>query len=57
MDYLLGIDTGTSAFKAALFDVEGNMVASSSKEYALLTPSPVIVEMDALQAVTSPTGV
>lgn len=38
MNYLIGIDLGTSATKTVLFDEEGNVVASSSKEYPLYHP-------------------
>lgn len=38
--YLLGIDIGTSACKIALFDREGNVIASSSEEYEVLYPKP-----------------
>jgi len=35
MRYLIGIDVGTSATKTVLFDEEGTVIASSSKEYPL----------------------
>lgn len=38
--YLLGIDIGTSACKIALFDREGNVIASSNEEYEVLYPKP-----------------
>ncbi|MCX7658683.1 MAG: FGGY family carbohydrate kinase, partial [Oscillospiraceae bacterium] len=38
MNYLIGIDLGTSATKTVLFDEEGNVIASSSKEYPLYHP-------------------
>ncbi len=38
MRYLVGIDVGTSATKTVLFDEEGNVVSSASKEYPMLTP-------------------
>lgn len=38
MNYLVGIDIGTSATKTVLFDEKGNMIASSSKEYPLYQP-------------------
>jgi len=46
MDYVLGIDLGTTALKAALFNQKGQTVASSTKEYKLYTPSPLVVELD-----------
>jgi xylulokinase len=36
--YLIGIDVGTSATKTVLFDEEGRVVASSSREYPLSQP-------------------
>lgn len=38
MAYLLGIDIGTSGTKTALFDYEGNTIASSLFEYPLYQP-------------------
>ena len=38
MDYLIGIDLGTSATKTVLFDADGNVAASASKEYPLYQP-------------------
>ncbi len=45
MDHILGVDLGTSAIKIALFDRSGRLVSSSNQEYSLLTPSPLIVEV------------
>ena len=45
--YLLGIDAGTTSFKAALFDEEKNLIAAGQRDYALLTPAPNIVEFPA----------
>ncbi len=39
MKYLLGIDIGTSGTKTALFDVEGQLVASYTGEYPLSQPA------------------
>lgn len=47
MDYLLGIDAGTTAFKAVLSDSEGNEKAMVSHEYDLEYPHPGWVELDA----------
>lgn len=47
MDHILSVDLGTTALKTALFDQEGKLVASSSREYKLLTPTPLSVELDA----------
>ena len=38
MNYLLGIDVGTTGVKALLIDEEGGIVAQGSEEYPLLTP-------------------
>ncbi|MCB1378829.1 MAG: hypothetical protein KDK89_10755 [Alphaproteobacteria bacterium] len=47
MKYVLGVDIGTTAIKAAVFDEKGEAKGSHTCEYTLLTPSPVIVELDA----------
>lgn len=46
MRYIISLDLGTSAFKVALFDEEGKIVASSNQEYALITPDTLSVELD-----------
>lgn len=46
MDYLLGIDAGTTAFKAVLFDQEGKEIAVAACEYDLEYPHPGWVELD-----------
>ena len=38
MNYLIGIDVGTSATKTVLFDENGVVTASSSCEYPLYQP-------------------
>jgi len=38
MDYLIGIDVGTSGTKTALFDTKGNTVMKVTVEYPLYTP-------------------
>ena len=38
MNYLLGIDVGTSATKTVLFDEKGTVIASASQEYPLYQP-------------------
>jgi xylulokinase len=43
--YLLGIDLGTTALKAVVFDETGREMAQASVEYALLTPAPDVVEV------------
>jgi xylulokinase len=44
MPLLLGLDAGTTSFKAALFDERGRLVARASEEYTLATPGPDRVE-------------
>lgn len=46
MDYLLGIDIGTSGTKSVLFDVNGQAVASSLREYPLYQPQNGWAEQD-----------
>lgn len=46
MAYLLGVDAGTTSFKAAIFDEDGNTIAVSSVDYSLVTPGAGIVEFD-----------
>lgn len=46
MRYLLGIDVGTSATKTVLFDENGNVISSKSKEYPLYTPNNGWAEQD-----------
>lgn len=43
---LLGLDVGTTATKALLFDLQGSAVASAVRPYPLLTPGPGWVEQD-----------
>lgn len=40
MAYLLGIDVGTSGAKAVLCDARGQVIATATSEYPLLTPKP-----------------
>ena len=44
--YYLGVDIGTTAIKAALFDNDGNKVLHCAKEYELLRPSAQRVEQN-----------
>lgn len=39
MSYFVGIDVGTSATKAALFDEVGSIIATESEEYELIQPN------------------
>ncbi|PJK20427.1 xylulokinase [Mycolicibacterium goodii] len=45
--YVLGVDIGTTAIKAAIFDIDGREVSSHTEEYALHTPRAGHVELDA----------
>lgn len=44
--YLIGADLGTSATKAALYHVDGTLVAEASAEVPLFHPRPGIVDQD-----------
>jgi len=44
---LLGLDIGTNAVKAVLYDLDGHELAAISRGYPLLTPRPGWVEQDA----------
>ena len=46
MTLLLGVDLGTTAIKAGLFESTGALVASASHEQQLLTDTPDRVELD-----------
>lgn len=46
---LLGIDVGTSACKVAAFDLEGRVVAQSTKPYNVYYPAPDCVEQNPLE--------
>jgi xylulokinase len=46
MDLLIGLDVGTTATKALLFDLSGRILASAAQPYDLLTPEPGWVEQD-----------
>ena len=46
MNYLLGIDLGTTGCKAALYDVCGNVLAQSYREYKFILPAKNYVEED-----------
>ncbi len=47
MDLLIGLDVGTTATKALLFDRQGSIVATASQSYGLVTPQEGWVEQDA----------
>ena len=44
--FLLGVDLGTSATKAALYDLSGRLVAEGRSEVPLYYPHPGAVEQD-----------
>jgi D-xylulose kinase len=44
--YILGVDSGTTATKVALYDLEGNIIATTTREYQLITPKPLWVEVE-----------
>lgn len=48
MNYLIGIDLGTSGTKTVLFDINGNPVASKTIEYPLYQPQNGWAEQDPL---------
>ncbi|MCR8928891.1 FGGY family carbohydrate kinase [Priestia megaterium] len=47
MKYILGVDIGTTAIKAAVFDSNGQECGSRTEEYTLITPSAGMVELAA----------
>lgn len=49
MQYLLGIDLGTSATKTVLFSNDGKVIASKSYEYPLIQPKNGWAEQDPLE--------
>ncbi|MBN1499851.1 MAG: FGGY-family carbohydrate kinase [Spirochaetes bacterium] len=44
--FLLGIDIGTSACKAAVFDTDGTLIGSSSADYKVYYPEPGYAEQN-----------
>lgn len=55
MNYVVGIDIGTSSTKSVLFDTAGQQIAQSAQSYALKSPEPGAAEQDPndiLQAAT-----
>lgn len=49
MEYLLGIDVGTSGTKCALFTIDGTVAASATFEYPMLQPRNGWAEQDPAQ--------
>lgn len=46
MDFLIGLDVGTTATKALLYDIEGNLISSATYNYGLITPHENWVEQN-----------
>ncbi|WP_283680254.1 gluconokinase [Lentilactobacillus sp. Marseille-Q4993] len=46
MDYLIGIDVGTTSTKALLYDIDGNVIAKANKGYTLYQNVPDMAEED-----------
>ena len=46
MNYLLGVDLGTSGTKTVLFDEQGTVIASALREYPLIQPKNGWAEQD-----------
>jgi xylulokinase len=46
MDYLMGIDVGTTGAKALLIDADGTVEASTTTEYPMSTPQPLWAEQE-----------
>ncbi len=46
MELLIGLDVGTTATKALLFDLTGRVIASATRSYGLIMPRPGWVEQD-----------
>lgn len=49
VDYILALDQGTTSSRAILFNGEGEMVASQSREFRQIYPQPGWVEHDPLE--------
>jgi len=47
VEYLIGLDVGTTAVKAGVFRVDGSLAGLAAREYDLLTPGPDLVELPA----------
>lgn len=46
MDYIIGIDVGTTSTKALLYDLDGNIYAKAEKGYTLYQTAPDMAEED-----------
>jgi len=47
MEYILSVDAGTTAFKTSVFDENGKLIGIATREYKLLTPDALSVELPA----------
>lgn len=45
-EYILAVDSGTTATKVALYDLDGNIISTTTREYQLITPKPLWVEVE-----------
>jgi xylulokinase len=54
--YLIGVDLGTSATKAALYHRDGRLIAQTNLEVPLYTPAPGVVEQENEDFYTSAAG-
>jgi xylulokinase len=45
--YVIGVDLGTTAIKAGLFNDKGIVVSTHTQEHSLMTPAPLTVEQSA----------
>lgn len=46
MEYIIGLDIGTSSTKAVAFDLKGKVIAENSNGYPILNPQPAYFEQD-----------
>lgn len=46
MNYLLGLDLGTTGAKALLVDIDGHVISQGYHEYPCFYPKPAWVEQD-----------
>ena len=46
MDYMIGVDLGTTSTKVVLFDMKGNSIAYANNPYPLYQDSPDMAEED-----------
>ena len=46
IEYLLGVDSGTTACKSILFSADGHLIAEASVEFSIYHPKPMWAEQD-----------